>query len=120
MQAMALLILLVAVTAGTARAQVCSGGADGGMDSTGNQCSARLESPNGVVRVELPAATAKMSGVQRRTQSARGGLAPSSDASKTVKIVAGSSSPCAGGMDATGSECSAGVTAVSVTPPGKR
>jgi len=60
--------MLVAATfalAAAAHAQDCSGGADGGMDATGNQCS--RSDPTAV-----NAATSKMNSPSRNTSSGRG------------------------------------------------
>ena len=51
--------------AATARAQDCSGGADGGMDPTGNQCSRSDSSA-------VIAATSKMNSPSRNVSSGRG------------------------------------------------
>ena len=62
---------LVAVLAGPVHAQVCSGGNDGGMDATGNQCN----TPNEVAfktesAMTPPAQVTKMSSVQASASAA--------------------------------------------------
>jgi hypothetical protein len=126
---------LVAVLAGPVHAQVCSGGNDGGIDATGNQCNWPSEvaafttgpatSPQAqVTRLGSVQASAKhpairlaqMSG-QKSTPIAMAvpasmklrAAAPPSVSAKTAKTGAGLEAFCSGGagggMDANGAEC---------------
>jgi len=54
---------LVAVLAGPVHAQVCSGGNDGGMDATGNQCNTPNEVATGSA-ITPPTQIAKMGSVR--------------------------------------------------------
>lgn len=116
---------LVAVFAGPLHAQVCSGGAGGGIDATGNQCgdAATIELYVNGSDIAAPRPTAKMSGIQRSTAAtadthptAKMSVAPAISAApaqgigrfakavmrpsapvKTSKIETVDASPCAGG-----------------------
>lgn len=58
---------LIAVFAGPLHAQTCSGGADGGIDATGNQCSdaSTIGAYVNGSEIALTRPTAKMSGIQQ-------------------------------------------------------
>jgi hypothetical protein len=120
-------LLLAAVLAGPLHAQVCSGGAGGGIDATGNQCgdAATLGLNANGSDIASPRLTAKMSGVQQSTAATAGTrstakmsgapvtlVSPAQGASRfaklaalpsapvqTSKIQAADGSPCAGGPD---------------------
>ena len=68
------MLCLVAVFAGPLHAQVCSGGAGGGIDANGNQCSevAVVESYANGSDIVSPRPTAKMSGLQQSTAATTG------------------------------------------------
>lgn len=119
------MLCLVAAFAGPLYAQVCSGGADGGIDATGNQCgdaaAVGLYANGSDIASSRP--TAKMSGIQLSTAATAGtrptvklsgapatSTAPAQGASrfakaaappiapvKTSKIETVDVSPCAGG-----------------------
>jgi hypothetical protein len=120
-------LYLAAVLAGPLHAQVCSGGAGGGVDATGNQCGDAAiigVNANGSDNAS-PLPTAKMSGVQQSTAAAAGthptakmaaapatpsvsaqgvgrfakAAMPPSAPVKTSKIETVDASPCAGGPD---------------------
>jgi hypothetical protein len=120
-------LYLAAVLAGPLHAQVCSGGAGGGIDATGNQCGDAATIglyANGSANASLRP-TAKMSGIQQSTAAtadmrptakmsgapatstvsaqaasrfARAAPPPSGPV-KTSKIETVDASPCAGGPD---------------------
>jgi len=126
---------LAAILAGPVHAQGCSGGNDGGMDATGNQCSTLYEvavfatgsaiaPPTQVTQtdsVRAPAARA----VIRLAKTVGQNLAPTAMAvpasgklqtaaplgvsAKTAKTAAGSEAFCSGGagggMDVNGNQC---------------
>jgi hypothetical protein len=125
---------LAAILAGPVHAQVCSGGNDGGMDATGNQCNTfngvtafttgpAITSPAQVTKLVTAHASqdhpairlAQTSGkkstatiavpTSRRVRAA----APSSVPAKTAKIALVSEAFCSGGasggMDGNGNEC---------------
>lgn len=60
---------LIAVFAAPLHAQVCSGGASGGMDATGNECSDAdtIRTYVDGSRIASSGPTAKMSGIERST-----------------------------------------------------
>ena len=129
------LLSLAAVLAGPVHAQVCSGGNDGGMDATGNQCNTLYEvaalatasaitSPAQITKVGSVQASAahpamrlaKTSGQHSpptaRAVPATGKLRaapPLSVSAKTAKTAAGLEAFCSGGkgggMDVSGDEC---------------
>ena len=118
---------LAAVLAGPLHAQICSGGAGGGIDATGNQCgdAATIGLYANGSEIASPRPTGKMSGIQQSTPattdtrptakmsaapatssvSAQGAsrfakaAMPSSAPVKTSKIETVDASPCAGGTD---------------------
>jgi hypothetical protein len=125
---------LAAVLAGPVHAQVCSGGNNGGMDATGNQCN----TPNEVAAfatgsaITPPTQITQMGSVRASASAARSAIrlagqnsaptaravpasgkhqaaAPPSVFAKTAKTVAGSEAFCSGGagggMDVNGAEC---------------
>ena len=120
-------LYLAAVLAGPLHAQVCSGGAGGGIDATGNQCgdAATIGLYANGSEIASPRPTAKMSGIQQSTAattdtrptakmsaapatssvSAQGAsrfakaAPPPSVPVKTSKIETVDASPCAGGPD---------------------
>ena len=55
-------VLFAALLAGPVHAQVCSGGAAGGIDATGNQCN-NVEESTAASGIDSPAPSEKMSGV---------------------------------------------------------
>ena len=118
---------LVAVFAGPLHAQVCSGGADGGIDATSNQCgdAATIGLYANGPDLASPRPTAKMNGIQRST-AATAGTRPTTKISgapatatvsaqgasrfakaapppiapvKTSKVEAVAASSCSGGSD---------------------
>ena len=126
---------LVAILAGPVHAQVCSGGNDGGMDATGNQCNTfnavvafttgPAITPAAQVTKALRAhAAQKHSAIRLAQTSAKtstptaiavpasrqvGAAARSSVSAKTAKIANASEAFCSGGasggMDVNGGEC---------------
>ena len=120
-------LCLVAVFAGPLHAQVCSGGAGGGIDATGNQCgdAATIGLYANGSDIVLPRPTAKMSGIQQSTAATAGtrptmkmsgapatstvsaqgasrfakAAPPPSASVKTSKIETVDASSCAGGLD---------------------
>jgi hypothetical protein len=120
-------LYLAALLAGPLHAQVCSGGAGGGIDATGNQCgdAATVGLYANGSETASPHMTGKMSGIQqfaattadtRPTAKMSGAPAtstvlaqgasriakvapPPSAPVKTSKIEAVDASPCAGGLD---------------------
>ena len=132
---------LAAVLAGPAHAQGCSGGTDGGMDPTGNQCNevaafvigSGIASPTQITKMgsvrssasaALPAIHLVKSSGQNSAPAAKAVPAsgrlratslPSASA-KTAKIAAGSEAFCSGGagggMDVNGAECGEALAAV--------
>jgi len=120
-------LYLAAVLAGPLHAQICSGGAGGGIDATGNQCgdAATIGLYANGSEIASPRPTGKMSGIQQSTPattdtrptakmsaapatssvSAQGAsrfakaAMPSSAPVKTSKIETVDASPCAGGTD---------------------
>ena len=118
---------LVAVFAGPLHAQVCSGGAHGGIDATGNQCgdTATIGLYANGSDIVSPRPTAKMSGIQQSTAATAGtrptmkmsgapatstvsaqgasrfakAAPPPSAPVKTSKIETVDASSCAGGPD---------------------
>jgi len=126
---------LAVVLAGPVHAQMCSGGNDGGIDATGNECNWPSEVaalitgpatslPAQVIQLARALASAKapasrlmpMSG-QKSTPTAMAvpasrklqAAAPLSVSAKTAKTAAGSEAFCSGGagggMDVNGAEC---------------
>src|SRR4029453_7416006 len=125
---------LAAVLAGPVHAQVCSGGNDGGMDATGNQCNTLNEvaasSPGS--GITPPTQISKMGSVPASASAARSAIrlvktssqdsAPTAMAapvtkklhaaprpSTSLKTAAGQETFCSGGtgagMDVTGNQC---------------
>jgi len=120
-------LYLAVVLAGPLHAQVCSGGAGGGIDATGNQCgdAATIGLYANGSEIASPRLTGKMSGIQQSTAtitdarptakmsgssaistvSAQGvsrfakAAMPPSAPLKTSKIETVDASPCAGGPD---------------------
>ena len=119
---------LAAVLAGSVHAQVCSGGNDGGMDATGNQCSTLIEvaafaagsaiaPPTQITKTSsvwvsasaaLPAIRLVKASSQDLAPTARAvpasgklrAAAPSSVPAKTAKTASGSEAFCSGGAGA--------------------
>ncbi len=120
-------LYLAALLAGPLHAQVCSGGANGGIDATGNQCgdAATIELYSNGSEIVSPRLTSKMSGTQQSTAAptdtrrtakmiaapaessvsahgvsrfAKAAMPPSAPV-KTSKIETMDASPCAGGPD---------------------
>jgi hypothetical protein len=120
-------LYLAALLAGPLHAQVCSGGAGGGIDATGNQCgdAAVIGLYANGSDIASPRPTAKMSGIQQSTAATAGtrptakmsaapatssvsaqgvsrfakAAMPPSAPVKTSKIETVDASPCAGGPD---------------------
>jgi hypothetical protein len=116
-------LLLAAVLVGPVHAQSCSGGDGGGMDATGNQCSApndvavseerasfwdryepQIRPPQGSDRTSTPALTSEPAGSRMERAAV-----PSSAPVKTAQVRNESEAPCSGGayggMDVNGDEC---------------
>ena len=101
-----------ATFSGTLYAQGCSGGAGGGTDATGNECSSWVE----YLASQPAPGTSMMLGVQPSLPKARTAAVSakmSSTVRGTVKIskivvaeAAGCSGGSSGGMDSTGNQCS--------------
>ena len=92
-----------------AHAETCSGGADGGMDATGNQCTSpgsALDSAQATLVLARIAATTSRPPVDRFARRAD----PSSEAAPGAPTEASGDATCSGGsdggMDATGNQCS--------------
>jgi hypothetical protein len=127
-------LALAAVLAGSAHAQGCSGGTNGGMDATGNQCnevaafvvSSAIAPPTQITKMRtvrssasaaLPAILLVKSSGQNSAPAARAvpasgrlrAASPPSASAKIAKIAAGSEAFCSGGagggMDINGAEC---------------
>lgn len=86
-------IMAAFVIAGPASAQTCSGGADGGMDATGNQC-------NAWVATNLPTSTEDVPGSALRPAS--GGSAADDGAIRRASLQIEESSASAAPADAAG------------------
>jgi hypothetical protein len=126
---------LAAVLAGPVHAQVCSGGSDGGMDATGNQCNtpngfaasstgSAITPPTQITKMDSVRASAARSAIrlakklgQNSAQAAMAvpasgklqAAAQLSVSAKTAKTAAGSEAFCSGGegggMDVNGNQC---------------
>lgn len=128
------IFLVVALTtAGSLHAQNCSGGPDGGMDATGNQCSTPTDVANYTTAswVAPFAQASTMGGVQRSVPAAllavRSAPMPNETSKPAVamapasisRIEVASASQCSGGpdggMDATGNQCNEAADAAEIT-----
>ena len=112
-------LALAAVLAGSVHAQMCSGGNDGGIDATGNECNWPSEdaaltagpatSPPAIrltqVSGQKSTPTAKAVPTSRKVRAA----APPDMPAKSAKTEIGSEAFCSGGasggMDVNGAEC---------------
>lgn len=109
MQTLRVACLITAFVVAGAHAETCSGGADGGMDDTGNQCTAPendRDAAQAALALMRVAATPSRPPVDRSARFA----SPQGQAMSAARSAAPGEATCSGGpsggSDATGNQCS--------------